>query len=174
MRLGTYIYEYVRKNNFGSNNIWGQRLRSERSNVCEDDNSRKISYIVTKSIRMNLNWNRTKDFEDELLTTDPRSRSKRSNVQNIDVRWWNSADILMSIWERIVLDQITSGVKGQGHTGQMQKNRQLQPKLYIWMLARIGETSSKMDVLRATRGQGQRGQMKKMLTYANETHIIHS
>ena len=174
MKLGTYIYEQVRKINFGSNYIWDQRLRSQRSNVCEHDNSRKTLSIVTKPIHVNLNWNRTKEFEDELLTTDPRSRSKRSNIQNIDVRWWNSANILMSIWKRIILDQITSRVKGQGHTGQMQKIRQLQSKSCIWILDRIGKNNSKIDVLRPTRGQGQRGQMKKMLTYANETHIINS
>ena len=61
---------------------------SQRSNahmyVCDRDDSRKTSSIVTKLIHMNLNYNWTKEFEDERFVTDLRSRSKRSNVQNID------------------------------------------------------------------------------------------
>ena len=79
MKLGTYTHEHMRKKNFESNYIWGQRSRSQRSNP-------QASSIATKLIHTDLSWNRRNDFEDGCFTTDPRSRSKRSNIQNIDVR----------------------------------------------------------------------------------------
>ena len=55
----------------------------------------------------------------------------------------------------------------------MLKLHQLQPSLYMWIIAEIEPRSLKMGVLRLTRGQGQRGQMHKILTYSNETRHIY-
>ena len=78
LKLGTYIHECMRKN-FGSNYIWGQRSRSQMSNA-------QTSLIATKRIHIDHSWNRTMKFEDGRFVTDLRSRSKRSNIQNINVR----------------------------------------------------------------------------------------
>merc|ERR1712035_102369 len=78
MKLGTYTHEYMGKKNLRSIYIWGQRSRSQRSNA-------QASSIATKRIHTDLSWNRRNDFKDGCFTTDPRSRSKRSNMQNIYV-----------------------------------------------------------------------------------------
>ena len=114
--------------------------------------------------------------------TDRRSRSKRSNKQNINVRKWNSIHILMSIWGRRILGQITSGVKDQGHRsnnnlhrGQMHKHYQLQLNLYIWIISSINQRSSKMGVLRPTRGQGQKVKCTNIDVHKwNLAHILMS